>query len=100
MIPDKDRAWLEEVASYACCVCNERDGVQAHHLRECGAGCMSKKPPDVFCVPLCVKHHALIHRARLTSAELVEVYRCALVLIARYFKRTHSVEAVLGEEGF
>ena len=100
MLPDKDRDWVLEVASYACCVCDSRYRVQAHHLRETGAGCMSKKPPDVFVVPLCMKHHAAAHLEQLTSDEWVKVYRTALRLIARYFKRTHSVEAVLGEEAF
>lgn len=32
-----------------------------HHARMKGSAGMGEKPPDCYCIPLCVKHHREIH---------------------------------------
>ena len=54
-------------AAWASGECEGR--IEAHHLRENGAGGTGIKPPDWMAVPLCAKHHGAGHAMGWKSFE-------------------------------
>ena len=54
-------AHLAHVRSQPCLVCG-RSPVDAHHLRFMQPRAMARKVSDEFAVPLCRRHHDLLHR--------------------------------------
>jgi hypothetical protein len=60
--PVRDAAHLRFIRSQPCIVAAQCAGpVQAHHVRTGTNGGTSLKPSDIWCVPVCNKHHREIH---------------------------------------
>jgi hypothetical protein len=63
--PGMSAAHLEAIRQLPCSLCEERRGIQSHHLksgpaaRERGIG---MKATDRWAVPLCIDHHAEVER--------------------------------------
>ena len=54
-------AHLAHVRAQPCLICG-RSPVDAHHLRFVQPRAMAKKVSDEYTVPLCRRHHDLLHR--------------------------------------
>lgn len=55
------KKYLNFIRSKPCLICEAEADVVAHHFRLKGTAGIGIKPPDRYCVPLCVKHHTEIH---------------------------------------
>jgi hypothetical protein len=57
------KAYLDFVRKQNCLIghCCEGD-VVGHHLRSSINSGIGMKPNDTYCIPLCAKHHGLLHQ--------------------------------------
>jgi hypothetical protein len=62
----KYRKWVSE---HPCIICGKSPPNDPHHLKIKGNGGMSRKPDDVWCVPLCREHHNEIETSGKLSFE-------------------------------
>jgi hypothetical protein len=55
--------YIDYIRSKPCLISEDCDGdVVAHHVRIDQNAGLTMKPNDLYCVPLCVKHHLEWHR--------------------------------------
>ena len=73
--PIKDRPFLTWKSTLPCYVCGKVDESPAHHLRRYGWGCTGRKPDDYKTVPLCFKHHDMVHNDPEAFRKLVNPAR-------------------------
>jgi hypothetical protein len=61
--PIRSPSHLKYIRGFLC-LCDEHGGcdgkIEAHHVRENNAG-TGIKPPDSAAIPLCARHHKLLH---------------------------------------
>lgn len=60
-IPLRDKEYLEYIRKQPCLWCGIANKSEAHHLRINNNSGVAIKPSDVYCVPLCRKHHIEYH---------------------------------------
>lgn len=97
-LPDRDEEWKEYVRTLACCVCDIRRQVEAHHIRDVGFGGMALRPPDWVIAPLCLRCHRRQEHARLTAEEMKQLYKTALQLVVQYLVREKSAKQFYPDE--
>lgn len=56
--------YADYIRSLPCCVCQDDTTVQQHHLIDIPGVTkgMALKLPEAFSIPLCAKHHSLLHQ--------------------------------------
>lgn len=57
-----DKKYLQSARDKACLCCGSRGDVCMHHLRSSSQAGTGLKAPDSHVIPLCAKHHTLIHK--------------------------------------
>ena len=62
----KDKKYLKWVASNPCIICQHTD-CNAHHITYAIPRGFGLKTGDQFTLPLCIKHHALLHNCGMSE---------------------------------
>ena len=101
-IPDRDPEWLDYIRSLRCVLCgtNRKERIPHHVRRFSQTQGTSKKPKDCHAIPMCWICHASVPHTEGYGDRWPQIMEAWIPLLLRYMEHRHSVEAVLGEEGF
>jgi len=87
----KDKEYLKWVASNPCILCQDTRS-QAHHVTFAMPRGFSQKVGDQYTVPLCYKHHHLLHTNGMSEKDFwIKLDIDAIEICRRFYDHYHNM---------